>query len=103
MMKEVMMMKLLIILGSVIAPFLMILCQKIRFKFRLFFNVLAILSALVFGNISSISIYGIIKDQTVFMTNIHGIFLNPLFLLTGSYLGIYLIYRLALLALDETG
>lgn len=102
-MKEVMMMKLLIILGSVIAPFLMILCQKIRFKFRLFFNVLAILSALVFGNISSISIYGIIKDQTVFMTNIHGIFLNPLFLLTGSYLGIYLIYRLALLALDETG
>ncbi|AHD04619.1 hypothetical protein ERIC2_c07780 [Paenibacillus larvae subsp. larvae DSM 25430] len=93
----------LIILGSVIAPFLMILCQKIRFKFRLFFNVLAILSALVFGNISSISIYGIIKDQTVFMTNIHGIFLNPLFLLTGSYLGIYLIYRLALLALDETG
>ncbi|MDT2240231.1 transposase [Paenibacillus larvae] len=98
-----MMMKLLIILGSVIAPFLMILCQKIRFKFRLFFNVLAILSALVFGNISSISIYGIIKDQTVFMTNIHGIFLNPLFLLTGSYLGIYLIYRLALLALDETG
>ncbi|AVF20524.1 hypothetical protein ERICI_00591 [Paenibacillus larvae subsp. larvae] len=97
------MMKLLIILGSVIAPFLMILCQKIRFKFRLFFNVLAILSALVFGNISSISIYGIIKDQTVFMTNIHGIFLNPLFLLTGSYLGIYLIYRLALLALDETG
>ncbi|AQR78265.1 transposase [Paenibacillus larvae] len=96
-------MKLLIILGSVIAPFLMILCQKIRFKFRLFFNVLAILSALVFGNISSISIYGIIKDQTVFMTNIHGIFLNPLFLLTGSYLGIYLIYRLALLALDETG
>jgi hypothetical protein len=98
-----MMMKLLIIFGSVIAPFLMILCQKIRFKFRLFFNVLAILSALVFGNISSISIYGIIKDQTVFMTNIHGIFLNPLFLLTGSYLGIYLIYRLALLALDETG
>jgi hypothetical protein len=90
-------MKLLLIFGSVVVPVLMILLQIIWFKLRLVFNTAAILSALVFGNISSLAIYGIIKDKTVFMTNIHGIFLNPLFLLTGSYLGVYFIYRLVLL------
>lgn len=98
---EVIVMKLLLIFSSIVVPFLMILSQKIWIKLRLFFNVVAILSALVFGNISSLVIYGIIKDKTVFMTNIHGIFLNPLFLLTGSYLGVYFIYRMVLLTLDE--
>jgi hypothetical protein len=98
---EVIIMKLLLIFGSIVVPFLMFVFQKIRLKLRLFYNVVAILSALVFGNISSLAIYGIIKDKTVFMTNIHGIFLNPLFLLTGSYLGIYFIYRMVLLTLDE--
>jgi hypothetical protein len=89
------MMKLLLISGSIAAPSLMILSRKIWPKLRIYYNVAAILSALVFGNISSLAIYGILKDKTVFMTNIHGIFLNPLFLLTGSYLGVYLIYKMA--------
>jgi len=36
-------------------------------------------------------IYKIIRDSTVFMTNIHAIFLNPFFLVTASYLGLYVI------------
>lgn len=94
-------MKFLLISSSIGVPFLMVLLQKMWLKLRLFFNAAAILSALVFGNISSLAIYGIIRDKTVFMTNIHGIFLNPLFLFTGSYLGVYFIYRMVLLTLDE--
>jgi hypothetical protein len=94
-------MKFILILGSILAPLLLVILQKVQPKLRLLFNIVAILSALVFGNISSVAIYEIIKDDTVFMTNIHGIFLNPLFLLTGAYLGIYFIYRIVLWTLDE--
>jgi hypothetical protein len=94
-------MKLILILGSILAPLLLVLLQKVQPKLRLLFNIVAILSSLVFGNISSVAIYEIIKDDTVFMTNIHGIFLNPLFLITGAYLGIYFIYRIVLWTLDE--
>ncbi|MGG3564358.1 transposase [Neobacillus rhizosphaerae] len=94
-------MKFILILGSIVAPLLLVILQKVQPKLRLLFNIVAILSALVFGNISSVAIYEIIKDDTVFMTNIHGIFLNPLFLLTGAYLGIYFIYRMVLWTLDE--
>ncbi|MEH7299667.1 transposase [Neobacillus drentensis] len=94
-------MKFILIIGSILAPLILIFLQKVQPKLRLLFNIIAILSALVFGNISSIAIYEIIKDDTVFMTNIHGIFLNPLFLLTGAYLGIYFIYRIVLWTLDE--
>lgn len=94
-------MKYLLIFGSIFAPGLMFFVIKIKPKLRLVFNICAIVSALVFGNISSLAIYEIIKDETVFMTNIHGIFLNPLFLLTGSYLGIYFINRMVLWMVDE--
>jgi uncharacterized membrane protein len=94
-------MKFLLMLGSIVGPILMILFQKIWCKLRLLYNVVAILSSIVFGNILSFAIYEVIKDKTVFMTNIHGILLNPLFLLTGSFLGVYFIYRLVLLTFDE--
>jgi hypothetical protein len=90
-----------LIFGSIFTPILMFFLQKALPKLRLFFNISAFVSALVFGNISSLAIYEIIKDKTVFMTNIHSIFLNPLFLITGSYLGVYIIYRLALWTLEE--
>ena len=94
-------MKFILIFGSILAPLLLVILQKVQPKLRLLCNIVAILSALVFGNISSIAIYEIIKDDTVFMTNIHGIFLNPLFLLTGAYLGIYFIYRIVIWTLEE--
>ncbi|WP_413303434.1 transposase [Bacillus sp. 1P10SD] len=94
-------MKFILIIGSILAPLLLAILQKVQPKLRLLINIVAILSALVFGNISSVAIYEIIKDDTVFMTNIHGIFLNPLFLLTGAYLGIYFIYRMVIWTLEE--
>ncbi|MEX2461206.1 MAG: transposase [Paenibacillaceae bacterium] len=94
-------MKILIILGSVFTPILMLLMQKYWIKWRILLNVVSILSAFIIGNIAALSIYEIIKDNTVFMTNIHAIFLNPFFLITGSYLGVYFLYRLILVALKE--
>jgi len=94
-------MEVFLILGRIIAPALMIILQRKWFKFRSIFHVAAILSALIFGNIASISIHQIIENQTVFMTNIHALFLNPLFLLAGAYLGVYLLYTLALHTLND--
>ena len=93
-------MKILLVLGSVVAPIVMYSLYKKK-VFRITFNVLAILSALIFGNIASLSIHQIIVDDAVFMTTIHGIFLNPFFLISGAYLGVYLLYRLIVITLHE--
>lgn len=94
-------MKLLIILGSIVIPIVMVVIQKVWMKWRIVFNVVSIGSAVVFGDIAALAIYEIIKDNTVFMTHIHAIFLNPLFLITGAYLGLYFLYRLMLIAAKE--
>lgn len=94
-------MKFLIILGSIIVPIAMWIIQKSWLKLRIVFNAAAILSAVILGNISALSIYEILEDNTVFMTSIHAIFLNPMFLITGAYLGVYMIYRLLILLFDE--
>ncbi|WP_078429438.1 transposase [Alkalihalobacterium alkalinitrilicum] len=89
-------MKVLLILGSFVVPMIMVIMQNKWSKFRLIFNLIAILAALTFGNMLSLAIYQILHDNTVFMTNIHGILLNPFFLLTGAYLGVYLVYTITL-------
>lgn len=61
---------------------------------RLFYNIIAIICTLIFGNIASLAILEVIRNNTVFMTTIHAIFLNFLFLITGAYLGVYLLYQL---------
>lgn len=94
-------MKALLVLGSVIFPLIMFFLQRKWIRFRLVFNLSAIIATLVFANISSLSIYQIIIDNTVLMTNIHKIFLNPYFLITGSYIGVYVLYRLLILTMRE--
>ena len=89
-------MKIILVLSSIIIPIVMIALQWKWFKFQIIFDIIALFAALIFGNIASIAIYHIIKDNTVFMTNIHGLFLKPFFLLTGAYLGVYLLYSLVL-------
>lgn len=75
---------------------------KIRSKkFQIAFNAIAAISAIIFGVIAAVSIRQILIDDTVFMTAIHSVFLNPFFLLTGSYIGLFAIYRLLILTLDE--
>ena len=94
-------MKTLLIISSVILPLVMFFLQlKIKI-FRFIFNILALIATVIFGDIASTSIYQIIIDHAVFMTTIHAIFLNPFFLITGAYLGIYIIYKLIILTAKE--
>ncbi len=94
-------MKFLIVFGSIVVPIAMLMIQWKWIKWRIVFNVASVLSTLILGNISALAIYEILRDNTVFMTSIHAIFLNPMFLLTGAYLGVYLVYRLMLMTYEE--
>lgn len=93
---EVMELILIIMLSSLFMPIIMVFIRSKLSLAKNFFDTLALLATLIFGNIASIAIYQVIKDETVFMTNIHGLFLNPYFLLTGAYLGVYFLYVLLL-------
>ncbi|MDT8859730.1 hypothetical protein N0O92_05745 [Alkalihalobacillus sp. MEB130] len=64
-------------------------------------NIIAVVSGVIFGNIITVTIYTIIQSNEVFMTTVHGIFLNPLFLVTGGYLGVFVLYRLILISIAE--
>ena len=94
-------MKILLVIASISIPIIMFYLQKKNMKFKITFNIIAVISAIIFGNIASTSIFQILIDNTVFMTAIHGIFLNPFFLITGAYLGVFIVYRLLILTMDE--
>lgn len=47
-----------------------------------------------FSTIIAFTVYDALIHDTVFMTTVHRILLNPLFVITGSYIGIYILYLL---------
>lgn len=79
----------------------MYVLQNKSSKFRKTINILSVVSIIIFGSIAATSIYQIIVDNAVFMTAIHAIFLNPFFLVTGAYLGLFTITRLMILVMHE--
>lgn len=89
-------MRIFIISGSIILPLIMFYLQRLWPKCHLLYQIVAIISLLVFGNIAALAIYKVIIDNTVFMTKIHAIFLNPFFLITGAYLGVFIVYTMIL-------
>ncbi|ETT86221.1 hypothetical protein C176_05902 [Viridibacillus arenosi FSL R5-213] len=94
-------MKILLVLSTIVLPIIMVFLRNKNKMIVMLFNIIAVVSTIIFGSIASTSIYQIIVDNAVFMTAIHKVFLNPLFLISGGYLGIYIIYRLMILTLDE--
>lgn len=94
-------MKIVLVAGSIIIPLFMLYVQHRWMKLRTLFNVLMLISTLIFANIASLSVCQVISDRTVFMTAIHAVFLNPFFLITGAYIGLYTLYRLMLLCKEE--
>ncbi|MGG2065965.1 MULTISPECIES: hypothetical protein [unclassified Bacillus (in: firmicutes)] len=61
-------------------------------RIRILLDLFAYVCLYGFGIIVSLVVYDVLLQHTVFMTTIHRIFLNPLFLLTGAYIGIYVLY-----------
>lgn len=94
-------MKVFLVIASISFPIIMFYLQNKNMKFQFLFNFIAVISAIIFGSIAATSIFQILMDNAVFMTAIHGIFLNPFFLITGAYLGVFIIYRLLILTMDE--
>ncbi|MFJ6210576.1 transposase [Lysinibacillus sp. NPDC092081] len=94
-------MKILLVSSSIVVPVVMLYLQHKNDKFKMIFNIAAVISTIIFGSIASTKIYQIIVDDAVFMTTIHAIFLNPVFLVTGAYLGVFIIFRLMILTLED--
>lgn len=78
----------------VIVPIGMILIVRRFILIEKLFSFIANLSFLMVASIISFAIYQIIVEQTVFMTSIHGIFLNPFLLVCGAYLLLFTMYKL---------
>ena len=87
-------MSIIIVIFVILIPLVMLFSAWLLQSFKHIFAGAAVLCAYVFGVISSLDVYQILRDDTVFMTNIHVIFTNKLFLFTGAYLGAYGIYIL---------
>lgn len=94
-------MKFLIVMGSIVLPMIMIYLKNKSRNAKFIMNAIAVISIVIFGSIASVSIYQIIIDDAVFMTAIHSVFLNPIFLITGAYLGLYMIYRVLIFTMQE--
>ncbi|MCE4042827.1 transposase [Lysinibacillus fusiformis] len=84
-------MNVFIIVTIIVIPALMVYLQQKSDKMRLVLNAIGVVSAILFGYIAATSITQIILEDMVFMTTIHAVFLNPIFLLTGAYLGLFFI------------
>ncbi|MGE7884062.1 hypothetical protein [Bacillus sp. NPDC094077] len=63
-------------------------------KIYIVLHISAYLALYVLGTIISINIYDVLIQDLVFMTSIHGILLNPFFLISGAYIGIFTLYLL---------
>ncbi|WJH32452.1 transposase [Paenibacillus aurantius] len=87
-------MSLLLAVGVVLGPVLLLAAEWIAGRYRWLSDALAWVAAVVFGIIAAQAVYEIRRDGTVFMTNVHKVFENELFLLAGAYLGLYGIARI---------
>jgi hypothetical protein len=84
----------LLVVGIFILPVLMLLTERLVQYARITMDLLAVVCAICFGIITALSVYDIRRHHTIFMTDIHKVFDNWLYLITGSYLGLYGIARL---------
>ncbi|QSB09143.1 transposase [Lysinibacillus fusiformis] len=94
-------MTIFMLVATIGIPSLMVYLQQKGAIFRLLFNILGVIAAILFSTIAATAITNIILEDAVFMTTIHAVFLNPVFLITGAYLGLYLIYRLIMMTIQE--
>ncbi|MCP8968910.1 hypothetical protein [Ectobacillus ponti] len=93
-------MKFLLMAGP-LAGSAILLLLAVHPRIRLLLHVLAYICAYIFGAILSITIYEVRRNHTVFMTEVHEVLLNEVFLLCGAYLGAYGLYMLLRLIMEQ--
>jgi len=94
-------MKIILVALSIVIPLLMYYIHHKQPKINMLYHLIALIAVITFGNIAALSIYQIINEKTVFTMDIHGLFLNPLFLLSGAYIGVYLLYQLLVVCVNS--
>lgn len=81
---------------SFIIPFLMAFLHVKFKKAHYIFDFIAIILFVFLGNLVGLSIYNSIEDHAVFTTAIHGLLIDPNFLVCSGYIFIYTTYKLML-------
>jgi hypothetical protein len=84
----------LIIAGTVLLPPGMWITCAMKKGLQHVYDALAVLAVYTFGIMSALAVYEINRHNTVLTTEIHKLFMKPLFLAAGAYLGLYGMYRL---------
>lgn len=94
-------MKILIVILSVFVPLIMYFLQRKYPHLQRIYHIMALIALLVFGNLAALQVYEVIIEDAVYSFQIHSIFLNPLFMISGAYLGVYVIYLLLIFSLHS--
>ncbi|MWV46819.1 transposase [Paenibacillus sp. HJL G12] len=84
-----------LIAGFIVVPLIMTALAVRSRTVRYIWHLLALVSFYTAGSIIAAAVYLNRTNETVFTTNVHDVLLNPWFLMTGAYLGLYIPYRLA--------
>ncbi|MEC0372430.1 transposase [Paenibacillus chibensis] len=83
-----------LIAAFIVVPFPMT-ALAVRFRVvRYALHLLALVCYYTVGSIITAAVYSNRAHDTVFTTDVHNVLLNPWFLFTGAYLGLYIPYRL---------
>ena len=83
----------LLMLGAILAPVAMFLLRRYRMA-AVAFDLLAAISVLLANLSAGLAVLAIKQHSTEFTTEVHSIFLDPMFLGAAGYIGIYSVYRL---------
>lgn len=83
-----------LIAGFIVVPFVMAALAALSRTVRWIWHLLAVISFYISGSIAAAAVYRNIVHQTVLTTNVHDLLLNPWFLVSGSFLGLYIPYRM---------
>ena len=84
------------VLLSIIIPIMAVyLHNKVR-TIHFYFDAFAFLSVLVISNLIAATVFHLLREDALYMTSIHGLFVNGYFLSCGVYLTFYALYRILL-------
>ncbi|MFS0840035.1 hypothetical protein [Paenibacillus sp. 1P03SA] len=75
-------------------PWLLVWLQNKVTGAKRIMDTAAYAALVLFSGIAGVTVSEILVNGTVFMTSVHKVFLNPLFLASGGWLGLYALQRL---------
>ena len=91
-------MQLLLMLGAILLPVVMFLLRRYHLL-AVAFDLLAAISVLLANLSGGNAVLAIKQHHSEFTTEVHRIFIDPMFLSAAGYIGIYSVYRLLMTTL----